>query len=122
MITTPEPVTIPDAVMRDCAPAPVPEHVTAHAALVHRRRVAASRSLQPVPPIRPSAAPMRAQDLRPGDVIRNPAVPGGFLRVTHQEANGALFGYGIHYLTGALEGRVTPVRIPAGTVVAVWMV
>lgn len=121
MITVPPIPAIPADVAADCAQgAPVPAHVAAHAAVVRSRRQRSS--LQPVPVIHPTAAPMLAAHLQSGDVIRHPGVTGGFLRITTVESYGHLFGYAIHHRTGYLDGRVTPVRLPATQVIAVWAV
>lgn len=120
MITIPD-VTIPADVMRDCAPgAPVPATVAAHARVVNARRQAGH--LQTLPPALVNAAPMQAAHLQAGDVIRHPGVAGAFLRITTVESYGHLFGYALHHATGYLDGRVTPVRLPATQVIAVWNV
>lgn len=116
-ITVPA-VTIPADVMRDCAPgAEVPATVAAHARVVNARRQAGH--LQTLPPALVNAAPMQAAHLQAGDVIRH---NGGFLRITTVESHGHLFGYALHHRTGYLDGRVTPVRLPATRVIAVWNV
>lgn len=109
IITMPE-LRIPAHVSADCAPAPVPSTILAHAACRH------------VPTHTVTAAPMLADHVSVGDVIRHPDIPGAFLRVTHDErATGSTrFGYAIHYQTGYLTDRVTPVNLTPGTVVAVW--
>lgn len=123
-MTTPTTPAIPADVQADTREgAPVDPRILAHSRRIATRRQATGPlGLRPLVPPPPTAAPMLAGHLLAGDVIRHPDVAGGFLRITVREDDGALFGYAIHHVTGYLDGRVVPVRLPADAVVAVWAV